>query len=114
MSEGRFLPQFLLLVSGLIVWAGHFLLVYMFTGFVCARPEWSGLDVLGVGLVPFGIGVGTAVAVLLLFGLFRIGRRRGAGETAGFLRAVCLGGIGLALVAVIWEGLPAVTIGPCF
>ncbi len=113
MSEARFLPQFLLLLSGLIVWAAHFLLVYMFTGLVCARPAWARFEVLGIGLVPFGIGTGTLLAVALLLALLRIGWRDGAGDTAGFLRAVTLGGIGLALVAVLWEALPAVTIAPC-
>lgn len=91
----------LLMSAGAICWAVHFAAIYGLTGIACAR----GL----AGAVPWMIlactllaGAGAAAVMTLAF------RRRESFEH--WLAAAVAGS---ALVAILWEALPAVLVPAC-
>jgi hypothetical protein len=117
--EPRFTPAFILLLSGFIAWVVHFLAIYGFTGLLCARPEWAAIRIAGIGIVPFGIGLLTAialaglVAVIAANGLLAI--RRPAGGTwpdVPFYGRIIQGGALLGGLAIIWQGLFTILFAP--
>jgi hypothetical protein len=82
--------------SGVIVWALHFTAVYGFTALACAR---------GFGAAaPWAVGVATLVAALLA-GVIIV--RNLDSEFTRWISAA-LGGI--ALLAILWEGLPVLMV----
>ena len=108
-----FTRGFLRLFSGPIVWAIHFLLVYGFTGVLCARPAWE-VQWLGIGLLEWGIG-SAAVAALALLAFIHLGRRR---KEAVEINAVFVRRTGAALallsaLAIVWESLPLLLVPAC-
>jgi hypothetical protein len=84
--------------AGAIVWAAHFMLIYGLTGLACAR----GLP----GIVPWAIAVATALAVAAAVALLLV-------RSADFAGRVASGVAGLALVAIVWEALPALALPAC-
>ena len=89
------------MAAGVLVWAAHFTVIYGFTGLACARA----LD----RAVPWVVGLATVAAagVLAVF-LVRTFHRR-----AAFEEAMAAGLAGLALLAVVWEGVSIVAVAPC-
>lgn len=83
------------------LWAVHFVAIYGFTGLACAR----GMD----GAVPWVVGIATIVAAALAAWMLA----RGAGRRGDFIDATAAGLAGLALIAIAWEGLPALWVTPC-
>jgi hypothetical protein len=84
-----------------IVWALHFTAIYGTTALACAR---------GVpGAAPVGVALATALAAVLLVFIIVRGVRRRA-EFEGWVSAA-LGAF--ALVAVVWEALPALIVEAC-
>lgn len=118
MARRGFLPTFLYITAGLIVWALRFLFVYSFTGIACARG-WAGDTVVGFPVVPLVIVAGTIVgvavtSVVLLRSARGLRRRRSGNERLdGFIHGVAGLVSGLAMLAMIWETLPAFTIPIC-
>ncbi|TCT04698.1 hypothetical protein [Aquabacter spiritensis] len=110
MHEAPFVPRFLLLLSGLIVWAGHFLGIYLYTGLLCARPDWVTASLAGIPVLPLGVCLATAAALVLLVLLQIRAMAAGLDRFAGFVTS---GGIWLAGLAVLWETLPALTAPGC-
>jgi hypothetical protein len=101
LSKRGFARQALWMSAGVIVWALHFTAIYGATALACAR---------GVpGVAPLGVALATWVAVALLLAIIARGVRR-RGEFEGWLSAA-LGAF--ALVAVVWEALPALIIEAC-
>ncbi|MFC7397516.1 hypothetical protein ACFQU1_09965 [Chelatococcus sp. GCM10030263] len=120
MATAGFVSKIAFLMGGFLVWAAHFLLVYGFNGLACAR----GFDrtmLLGVGTVPFVVGVATLIALALdalIFAAAVAGHGPGiSGEPDGSLRRFwryVTGAIAVfSFVAVLWDGLPALIIEPC-
>jgi hypothetical protein len=96
----RFWPTALRMSSGVLVWAAHFTVVYGFTALACAR----GFG----GAAPWVVGVATlvaaAAAVLVL--LTHLSQEFTRWITAALAAA--------ALLAILWEGLPALLLpNPC-
>jgi hypothetical protein len=89
------------MVSGLMIWAAHFSVIYGFTGLACAR----GL----AGAVPWVIALATlaAVAACLLMAVQEIGQRQ------GFVSWMTAGSAGVALLAILWQALPVLLVPPC-
>ena len=86
--------------SGVIVWALHFTVVYGFTALACAR----GFG----GVAPWVVGVATlvaaAAAVVVLLTHF----------SCEFTRWLTAAIAAAALLAILWEGLPALLVpNPC-
>lgn len=83
------------------LWAVHFGTIYGFTGIACAR----GLE----GAVPWVVGLATLVAAALAASLLA----RGLARRDDFIDATTAGLAGLALIAIAWEGVPALWMTPC-
>lgn len=93
----------LLLLSGLLVWSGHFLAIYI-----------AGSLFPGTALAKWLTGILTIVALALLTGIVApVFRRTGHGaETeglAGWLDRLTLLGAAVSAVAILYQGLPALT-----
>ena len=87
--------------AGPVIWATHFLAIYGVTTLACAQ-EMS-------GAVPWIVGAATLVAgSIALVVMLKCLR-----EKAEFVRWIGAGNAGLALVAILWEALPALTVPPC-
>jgi hypothetical protein len=122
MQEARFIRQSLLLLSGLLIWAGHFTFLYGFNTLACAR-RFTDVTVAGFGIVPFVVAVATIVALAAVLGiaLFEalLGRKaqssdgRHARATQCFLRYTTLSTALMGLMAILWTGLPALMVQPC-
>ena len=108
-TEPRIGPAILRLAGGPLIWAGHFLFIYSFTGIACARPDWAGSTLMGLPLIPAVIGTSTVVALAALVLVVVRSRAAPAASAAitdpRFSRQVALGGCGLAAIAVLWQGL---------
>jgi hypothetical protein len=118
MARRGFVPTFLYITAGLIVWAVRFLFVYSFAGVACARG-WADSTIAGFRVVPFVIVAATIVGVAVTsMVLLRAGRgvRRGQfGEERldGFIHAVAALMAGLSILAMAWETIPAFTVPIC-
>jgi len=118
-TEPRFGPTFIFMIGGFIVWALHFLFIYGFTGLICERPGLRDMQLLGAGIVPVGIALGTIAALALLLLLaFQAGlfAQRKADDTPltdpSFLDYLALGAAGLGAIAIVWEGLFPIFVVP--
>ncbi len=106
------------MMAAFLIWAAHFFAVYGLNGLACAR----GLDTLrvfGFPFVPFAVVAATALA-LLLAGAVLMTALLGRGPAAQvredprrFIRWFTAGAAGVALVAILWNGLPALQVPPC-
>lgn len=120
MREQVFVRPLALMLSGLLVWGGHFTLVYAFNSYVCTRGL-ADDRVLGMAMVPFGIGVITLVALLLLAAFMLvvvIGRRPRLREIKGealhgFARTLALSVLAISALAVLTAAVPAYIVPAC-
>ena len=115
MGETRFLAALGLLLGGMIVWAACFAAAYGMAAYVCARGL-GGETVLGIALLPFALGVIT-LAALAATGLVALAAYRRPTTTdpepRRFLRSTALLVALLALVGILWNGLPALLFASC-
>lgn len=113
------------MVGAPIIWAVHFVTVYVLVSFACAFG-FSGGRILGIGAVPFLIGVVTLIAVVFIALLTRLGYRRWRQTEADrrrmdpdlwarrrFMALTALLLSGLSLIATIWVAVPAFLMDPC-
>ena len=119
MTEPRFVPALGLMLSGLLAWAAHFLLIYGYTGLLCQRPEWARTEIGGLGVVPLGIAILTGVtlaalaAILAWNGLLQPRQEsRDALFEAPFYRQLTQGAALLGAVGIVWEGLFSIFLVP--
>lgn len=109
MRLSTFARTFLLLFSGPIVWAVHFLLIYGFTGIACARGlaqvQWLGIDAVAAGILAATL----AAIVILAWILARLPKN----TTDDFVRWSALGLGMLTCVALVWEALPVFFVPAC-
>ena len=119
-TNGRFLRNSLLLLSGLLIWAAHFTFVYVFNALACAR-HFANEHVLGIGLLPAAIG-GATIAALGAIGFCLLLNNRVRSrepEQANDIRVnnfmnymtVAIGLLGA--LAVVLSGLPVLFLPPC-
>jgi hypothetical protein len=103
-------------VSGMIAWAAQFTVIYGVTSIACERGYG---DASWFGIVPLTIIVTTLLALSSTgFVLLRAvrERRHGGAEadpTDRFLNETTLVVSGLSLVAILWQGLPALIVPAC-
>lgn len=109
----------MLLLAGPVVWAVHFLSVYLAAEASCAAQEEAAIGFIGPDTLVVGIVGATVVAAgVCLAAAWTAWRRAdsgGDGEVAvegAMAWAGALTGVGSA-VAVLAVGLPALVIGPC-
>ncbi len=119
MDNLRFAPVIAYLLAGMIVWAAAFTAAYTVAAIVCAR-RLGDVAVLGIAMLPLSIGAITVVA-LAATGAIAVAayRRRPAGGSRdnagphGFVHAMALIVALLAIVAIVWNGVPALFFATC-
>ena len=104
------------MTSGLVFWAAQFTIVYGLTAVACARG-WYGHALLGVDVVRAGIAAATVVALAATgMVLWRTLARRAhapGDESEGFITAVTMWVCGLSLLAIAYNGVPALILPAC-
>lgn len=108
-----FTRVFLLMLSGPIIWAGHFLFVYGFTGIVCARPP-SQVEWMGVSITAWTVSIATLLSIAAI-GAIQVkirNRALAAGDPSFVPVMACMLAL-LSVVAIVWETLPAFLVPPC-
>lgn len=112
----RFTVETLRMLSGLLIWAAHFLFILLFTALVCAR-RLQDMDWLGVGIVTWGVGLAGCAAIAGIVAVAGPTGRRFVraepAETPRFMAWMTLGCAALALVGVVWETLPLLWVPVC-
>ena len=84
---------------GILVWALHFTLIYGFTALACAR---------GFGAAaPWVVGVATVLAAAAAIAIIV------THLSSEFTRWMTAAVGGFALIAIVWEGLPALMVPAC-
>lgn len=117
MDNARFAWVIGTLLAGMILWAIAFTAAYLVVAVVCAR-RLGDVDVLGLPILPFSIGAITVVT-LAATGLVAVAayrRRPGSGENSdlsAFVRSVALIVALMAIVGIVWNGLPALFFVTC-
>jgi len=84
---------------GVVLWAVHFTVIYGFTALACAR----GFG----GAAPWVVGVATAAAGAAAIAIIV------THLSSEFTRWMTAAVAGLALLAIVWEGLPALIVPVC-
>ena len=118
-EEPHFLRRILLVSSGLIVWTAHFTAIYAFNTLACTRA-FAAVHVMGFGLVPvvvvaLTLGALAATGAILVLSLRDHDGGAGidGGGERGFLRYMTVAVAALSLIAIAWNGLPALLVSPC-
>lgn len=114
-ADRHFALTSLVMLSGLLVWSLQFGLLYGFNALACARG-FATAQVLGLGLVPVTVALVTAACCLLTVVIaVKQLRRRAGDERPGseFVRITTVLIGALAVLAMIWTGLPAAIVQPC-
>lgn len=96
--------------SGPLIWAAHFLAVYVLVALACARHfadvEWFGADA-----VSWGIGMATLAG---LAGIAAVATRvAGNGAGTSFVSWTTMSVGGLSALAIVWETIPALIMPMC-
>jgi hypothetical protein len=118
MEKTAFIRNTFFVLSGLLIWAAYFGFVYVFNALACARG-FHRLQLLGFGVVPLTIVLGTALAVAAVLALMFIALRAPGlvddtrDSSADFLRHLAVTVALLSLLAIGWIGLPAMIVPPC-
>lgn len=117
MAVSRFTHATFRMLSGLMIWAAHFLGIYIFTALACAR-RFAEVNWLGIGVVPWMIGAATlAAATATLFVIWlamrdaRLSTSRNT--TSSFVPWMTAAFGGLAFMAILWEALPVLWVTTC-
>lgn len=117
------------LIVGPMVWAAHFLVVYVTTAIACAK-DFFNHQVWGIDLVPFTVGIATLIAAVLIVDGIALSYRRWRGppgaraempphdrsDKQSRYRFMAYAGLllsGLSLVAILWVALPVLLIDSC-
>lgn len=112
LRPNAFTHDFLLLMAGPIVWAVHFVAIYGFVGFTCARPlapaQWLGVG--WVGWTVVGMGV---IACVALAAWLRVRPASGEPDNRRFLRRASRALGWLAFLAIAWETLAVFLVPGC-
>ena len=120
MAEQRFISKMTFMTGGFIIWAVHFVVVYVFNALACAR-FFAGAEVLGLGVVPLTLTVLTVLALLatawVMMKIYRWnGPVRGEAHddpTTRFVRHMALTIGALSLLAIFWQGIVTLILIPC-
>lgn len=106
------------MVGGPLIWAAHFLVVYVFTALACAF-RFADRVFLGTSVVTSLMVIATLLALAALAWLGRLawGRYRGAGgperSRHRFFALVTLLLCVLSAIGVAYAGLPLLMLAPC-
>jgi hypothetical protein len=100
-----------------LIWAADFLAIYIFTALACAR-HFDALTWLGIGVVPWMIGMTTLVALtatltLALQSLKGAGRIHSQDDPGLFLHRLNAAISGLCSLAILWNAWPVLFVPTC-
>jgi hypothetical protein len=95
--------------GGVIIWAAHFTVIYGFTALACARG-FASAAWLGSSVVQWTVGAATLLAALGTLALIVPAVRA---ARAGFEAWLSASVSGLALIAIVWEGMAALMVPAC-
>lgn len=106
-----------LVTAGFFAWAAQFTVVYGATSLACFRG-FADVTLDGVGVVPATIAAATLVALtvtgmVIVVALARWRRLAKGPDAAHFLNVSTILVSGLAVVAIVWTGLPALILPAC-
>lgn len=107
----------MLLLAGPVVWAAHFISVYLAAEASCAAEEEGAIGFIGPDALVVGVIGATVVGALACLAAAGAAWRRSHGDVGSEVEgamgwAGVLTGLGSA-VAVLAVGLPALVVGPC-
>jgi len=108
-----FTRVFLLMLSGPIIWAGHFLFVYSFTGIVCARPSFQ-VEWMGISITVWIVSIAALLSIAAI-GAIHVRMRKNlpsAGDPHFVPAMTCMLAL-LSVLAIVWETLPAFVVPSC-
>lgn len=111
MTASPFTRTVLLIFSGPLVWAAHFLAVYVLAALACAR-RFAHVEWLGRGVTQWGISLLTLAAVAAILGLILFQHRRRL-DSSRFVQQMTLALGLLSVMAIVWEALPAFVVPAC-
>jgi hypothetical protein len=105
------------MTSGFVFWAAQFTIIYGITAVACARGWWR-ISLLGLDLVRTGVAAATVLALAataVVFWRASVARGREPRQDASdrFVETVTLWVCGLSLVAIAYNGLPALILPAC-
>lgn len=114
MRLSHFTRSFLLIFSGPIIWAVHFLAIYGAAGVICARPAAARLQWLGLHAADWSTLVASVAAIAVISGIVvRTHRQQAHAGHAGFTPWMAAGLGLLSIIAIVWETLPILLIPSC-
>ena len=104
------------MMSGLVVWAAQFTIIYGVTSVACARG-WYRFSLLGLDLVRASIAAATLLALgvttFVLWQALAAGRASRDEPSEHFIETVTVWISGLSLLAIAYIGLPALLLPAC-
>lgn len=117
MDSARFASVIGYLLAGMILWAIAFTAAYMIVAVICAR-RLGDVDVLGLPVLSFSIGAITVVTLAAtgLVALAAYRRLPGSGDYSdlpAFVRSVTLFVALMAILGIVWNGVPALVFVTC-
>jgi hypothetical protein len=114
MHISHFTRSFLLIFSGPIIWAVHFVAIYGAAGVICARPAAARLQWFGLHAADWSTLIASAVAIAAIGAVILHMRKTiGHAKYAGLIPWITVGLGMLAIVAILWETLPILLIPAC-
>jgi hypothetical protein len=116
-TAAAFIRTAVRILSGVLIWGGHFLFIYATTAVMCARG-WDADRWFGVSPLPTIIGAASVAAVAIAGWMtaraVRSARHPGPPDrTAHFVDWMTAAICALALVAIAWETLPLLLLPSC-
>jgi hypothetical protein len=113
MRASPFTYNFMLLFSGPIIWAIHFLVIYGFIGVLCARPPVT-TTWFGIGIAVWVISAASLIALAAMAALCLWAKPREAVEdNHAFVRWMSITLSLLSALGIIWETLAAYLVPTC-
>jgi SNF family Na+-dependent transporter len=108
-----FTRSLLFMTAGPLIWALHFVFIYVVTALICARPSATAQWV-SSGLLEWVIGIATAVAIAAILWITLRGiKSNGEKENVRFMQwtAVALGVF--SIYAIVLDALPVLFVPAC-
>jgi hypothetical protein len=113
MQVPYFTRTLLLMTSGPLIWAVHFLFIYVVTALVCARPE-AASAWLETALLEWVLGIATAVAIALILWITLRGLKSGGiKQNVRFVEWSALALGALSIYAIVLDVLPVLLVPAC-
>jgi hypothetical protein len=97
------------MLSGVAIWALHFMAIYTFAALACARG-FGGARWLGIPATTWVLGAFTAIALVAAAAVIVSTLRA---RIAGFAGWMTVSVAALAALAIAWEALPVLLVPPC-